>query len=90
MFDPERHRPVLGNRQEAKEQKGGGREERGSRREEGERGRRTGPARWARQSGHQSPGGSTQGPEGGFLLLPWLRASEQPHGCHLQLHSLGP
>lgn len=40
LFDPECHRQVLGNRQEAKEQKA---------REKGGGRRRTGPTRWARQ-----------------------------------------
>lgn len=43
LFDPECHRQVLGNKQEAKEQKGG-RVEAGGR-------RRTGPARRDRQCG---------------------------------------
>lgn len=42
LFDPECHRQVLGNRQEAKEQKQGGRKERVNRKKEGG-GRREGP-----------------------------------------------
>lgn len=66
LFDPECHRPVLGNRQEATEQKGGGREEKGSTREAGGGGgggggQRTGPARWARQLGQRCLEGSPQG-----------------------------
>lgn len=62
LFDPECHRPVLGNRQEAMEQKGGGREEKGSTREAGRGGgQKTGPARWARQFGQRCLEGSPQG-----------------------------
>lgn len=55
LFDPECHRQVLGNRQEAKEQKQRGRKEKGDRKEKGEGGRKengsskVGQAMWLAQ-----------------------------------------
>lgn len=63
-------------------------------RQEGERQRKGGRGKKENQSCKvgqavlpAEPAGQPPGPRGGFLHLPRLRASRQPH---LQLHSLGP
>lgn len=93
LFDPECHRQVLGNRQEAKEQKQRGRKEKGDRKEKGG-GRRMGPARYrpgnVASTVKEVAPGLHRGQSSDFLPLPRLRASKQPDYYHLELHSLGP